>query len=326
MTVAAPPHLERLRHLSWSGFSFTLPSGWEPTAFALDPANGRIQFHERTRPCGEVSWRQAKGTADHVRNHDEVLRRWLATEFPTEDVGSLRPSHRRVDEFTLSWVRPGSPLLASMQLSDGRLLQWLWPDWSEELIERVARPLLATFRPNRGDTRRWELFGLRLSLPAAFTYEDLEPRPADVELVLETPRHQRVIARRLGMDRALLSGVSLNTLQRRLLARAKCRVLRVEEASAFGRPALRTEFERRGEKQLDQVLGRWWRGEAWIWHDPDEGRVYGFEQFGPAGEPSVALADAWLWDGPGGQAPPGRTPGGPTDSSEEPRSSGEARP
>src|SRR4051812_13958661 len=84
MAEAAAPHLERLRALSWGSFSFTLPLGWEVTGYHLGETAGRFQFHARTEPRGELTWRAAKGTPDLPRIMNEVHRRWLAREAPSE--------------------------------------------------------------------------------------------------------------------------------------------------------------------------------------------------------------------------------------------------
>ena len=53
---------------------------------------------------------------------------------------------------------------------------------------------------------------------------------------------------------------------------------------------MRTSFDRRGQKGMEKLVGGWWPGEAWIWHDADEGRLYAVEQVGPKRQPPLDVA------------------------------------
>lgn len=293
--AAAAPHLERLRHLAWESFAYTLPPGWEVTGYHFGEREGRLQFHRREQPRGEATWRPMDGTPDHARMLGEVLRRWLAREAPAEAAAFTGPRTRRVGEFTLAWVRPGAPCLASLwQADERRLVQWTFPDHSPERLEEELVPLLQSFQPNRGDERRWELFGLRLRLPAAYRFEGIRPRPANVRLEFETRKRMRLVVRRIGMPEQTLAGMGLDDLARRLLAMERTRPLRIVETEVRGFRGVRAEFERRRESQLESLIGRWWKGEALLWRDDQEGRIYSFEQFGPDQQPRLELAHAWL--------------------------------
>ena len=293
MAEAAAPLLERLRPLSWSTFSFTLPPGWEVTGYHVDERAGRFQFHERALPRGEVSWRQVKATPDQARIMTEVHRRWITREAPKELAAFAGLRIERVGEFVVGTHRPGAPAQASLWQPETKLLvQWLLPSWDEALFVEQIHPLLESYQANIAVPRRWELFGLRLRLPESFVFEALKPLPANVALVLETTKNLRLTARRLGMDRELLTGTDLGSLHRRLLMKDGCKVLRNERVQVLGHPGVRTEFERRGESRRETLTGRWWPGEGWMWHDAAEGRVYAFEQLGPAKQPRLGVADA----------------------------------
>jgi hypothetical protein len=290
---AAAPHLERLRALSWSTFSLTLPPGWEVTAYQLDERAGRFQFHQRAEPRGEVSWRQVKGRPDEGRIMSEVHRRWLAREAPAEVAGFAGMRLSRVGDFTVGIHRHGAPAQASLYQPETRLLlQWLLPDHDEERFAREVVPLLESYRSNLAWPRRWQLFGLGLRLPETFVFDALKPLPANVTVVFETKKNLRLTARRLGLDREMLAGTDLGLLHRRLLMKDGAKVLRNAATEVRGHPAVRTEFERRGESRMETLTGRWWPGEAWMWHDRAEGRIYALEQVGPAKQPRLGVADA----------------------------------
>jgi hypothetical protein len=287
------PHLERIRSLSWASFSFTLPPLWEVTGYELGERGQRLQFHRRAVQRGELSWREAKGTPDQPRIMAEVHRRWLERESPAELAGFAALACERVGEFVLGRHRQGAPAHATLwQPEERRLLQWLFPSWSDELQESELRPLLESYRPNRVEPRRWELFGLRLRLPEQFGFEELRPQPTNVALVFETRKNLRITGRRIGMDREVLAHGDLAALHYRLLSRESCRVRRQQPSEFLGRPAVRSEFERRGESRMETLTGKWWPGEGWIWRDDAEGRIYAIEQLGPPKQPRIGLSDA----------------------------------
>jgi hypothetical protein len=292
---ASAPHLERLRALSWASFSFTLPLGWEITGYHFGERTGRFQFHRRTEPRGELAWREVKGTPDQPRIMTEVHRRWLAAEFPAEAAAFTGLTLTRIGDVTLGVHRPGAPALASLfQPATRTLLQWVFPAWDPGLSASELEPLLAASRANAEPARRWELFGLRLRLPETFLFEELKPLPANVKLVFETRKNLRLTARRMGLDREVLSTVDLGGLHRRLLGKDGARVRRSAAAEVLGCPGARCEFERRGESRMETLTGRWHQGEGLIWHDAAEGRIYALEQLGPAKQPRLALDEVCL--------------------------------
>jgi hypothetical protein len=46
--------------------------------------------------------------------------------------------------------------------------------------------------------------------------------------------------------------------------------------------AARATYKQRGEHQLDKFMGRFWEGgQAVMWHNTEEKRLYAIEQIGP---------------------------------------------
>ena len=289
-----PLHLARLSGLSWHGFTFNLPPGWEVTGYSLKPTQGRFQFHDGPRMRGELSWRTVDGTPDLPRIFTEVLRRYLELEAPEVAPGFGTAICGKCGEWMLAWNRPGDPLLAGLWKHDERiLLQWFFSSHSPQLLPTIST-LLESYRKNEAQPRRWQLFGMGASLPGDFSCSDVEALPAFALLRFENPRNLQVVLRRIGMVEETLGGQSLGHYYRKLLARTQARLLSLEDATFQGHPALHATFERRGEARMDALTGRWWQGEAYIWQDDAEGRIYSCDQWGPNKQPRLELDHVWL--------------------------------
>ncbi len=150
---------------------------------------------------------------------------------------------------------------------------------------------LRSFDANAGPTTRWQLFGLHCRLGSDVAFERMIALPALATLVFHASSGLRLTVRRLGLVRCRRWG--LQAFYRQLINREGNRVLEVQDGEFMGRPAVRIEFERRGMKGMDVLMGAWWKGQGWLWHDQEEGRLYSIEQVGPSSatrlEPSHVL-------------------------------------
>jgi hypothetical protein len=287
------PHLERIRALSWHTFSFTLPLGWEVTAYLLDENDGQLQLYERRRFRGQLVWRKAPKKPDESRILNEIHRRHLEKELPERAKSFSELSTRQVGEFLFGHAKEGEPCQASLYQPETKtLLQWVFPEWGEPDLE-VIEELLRSYRPNDQDLRRWEMFGVRVRLPHEIAFSEMAPAPANVAITFEGKRHLAVVARRIGMVDETLRQITLPQLHRALLRQGGARIVSSEEREIRGCPGVYTLYERRGERRLEQLAGRYWKGEAFLWRDDREGRIYGLEQVGPKQAKRLDLLDAF---------------------------------
>lgn len=291
---AATAVSDRLRSLAWRGFAFTLPPGWEITAYDLGERHGRFELHHRLVARAVVSWRAFTGTPDLPRIIAESLKRHLVDVDPAEGARFTSASSRRVGEWVLGWNRPGDPAFAlRWQPERQRLLQWVFPDYQPQAAGEQEINLLESYRANQGSERLWQLFGVGCSLPPEFDIEKLLPQPACVGLRFGSPQDLQVTVRRIGMLEPLPQENALIQAYRPFIVRDAGRLLRTEPVTILGHPGMRLEFDRRGQRRLEMLLGRWWPGEAVVWSVPDEGRLYAFEQWGPPATPRLEVAHAW---------------------------------
>jgi hypothetical protein len=258
----------------------------------LNPDDGQFDIYERERFRAQLVWRKVPTTPDEPRILAEIHRRHLEKTRPDLAGSFAGLTMRTVGDCLLGHAAEGQPCHASVYQPGTKLLvQWVFPDCGDDAL-RSIEPLLRSYRPNCDDVRRWELFGIRVSLPRAFTFSGMKPEPANVAISFETDRHLSVVASRIGMVGAVLANLTLPQLHRALLRRRNLRILSSQEREIKGRRGVYTRFERRGERRLEQLTGRFWQGEAFLWHDMDEGRLYGIEQVGPPKEKRLELLDA----------------------------------
>jgi hypothetical protein len=287
------PHLQRIRALSWHTFSFTLPLGWEVTAYLLDEHDGQLQLYERERFRGQLVWRKTPKRPDESRIMTEIHRRHLQKELPQRAETFTELSTRRVGDFLLGYAIEGEPCQASLYQPETKMLvQWVFPELGEDELA-VVEPLLRSYRTNDAAIRRWELFGVGIGLPRELAFSEMAPEPANVAITFESKRHLTVVARRIGMVGETLRTITLAQLHRALLRRGGARIVSSEDREIRGYPGVYTIYERRGERRLEQLAGRYWKGEAFLWHDEHEGRIYGLEQIGPTKQKRLDLLDAF---------------------------------
>jgi hypothetical protein len=297
--VATAPHLERIRHLSWPGFSFVLPLGWEIAAYRLDALRGQIELSERTTARGQLSWRVVPAVPDQKRILNEIHRRNLDPKDKKRVETFSGLDFDKAGDFLFGFEREGEIAQASLFVPEQKLLvEWVFPAYEKARLPAI-RELLRSSRRNDGELVRWELFGIRALLPRTHTYASIDPQPANVAITFETKKDMTLVLRRIGMTREVLSSTSLGRLVRTFIRRGAGRVLEVEERSVLGYAGVFAKFDRRGQRGFEKLTGRWWPGEAWLWHDTDEDRIYGLEQVGPAKRSRVDLEQAMLASGRG---------------------------
>jgi hypothetical protein len=287
--VVAAPHLERIRHLSWPGFSFLLPLGWETTAYRLGEPGGQLELSERTTPRAQLTWRAVAAVPDQKRILNEIQRRNLDPKDKKRVETFAGLDFENVGELVFGSGKPGEIAQASVFVEEKKLLvQWVFPAYEVDHRSAICE-LLRSLRPNDGDLVRFELFGIRVALPKTYAYAAIAPQPANVAFTFETKKDMTLVARRIGMTREVLRATDLGRLVRTFIRRGAGRVLEVEERSVLGFPGVFAKFDRRGQRGFEKLTGRWWPGEAWLWHDTIEDRIYGLEQLGPQKQPRAEL-------------------------------------
>ena len=275
------PHLERIRALSWHTFSFTLPLGWEVTAYLLDENDGQLQLYERERFRGQLVWRKTPKRPDEARIMTEIHRRHLEKEHPERAKTFTHLTTRHVGDCLLGCGLEGEPFQASVYQPETKMLvQWVFPELGDDQLA-VVESLLRSYCRNDDVVRRWELFGVGVGLPRELAFSEITPQPANVAIALReqaTPRGGSASCR--NGERDLCASITLPQLHRALLRRSGARIVSSESARSAAVPAFTRSTSAAGNAD--------WRahrpvleGEAFLGTTNAKDAFYGLEQVGP---------------------------------------------
>jgi len=202
--------------------------------------------------------------------------------------------------FLLGWAAADLPAQGLAYLPEEKiLLRWVFPHAEPTFLAEVAEPICRSFRGNAGPWREFAIFGLALRLPAAFALEDMNALPANLMMAFENRRQGRVVCRRWGLPEVVLRGLPLAEFYCNFLRHQGCHDLQAVAATVGGHAAVRTSFSQRGQYQMDRFMGRLWRqGQAVLWFDSREKRLYACEQIGPNAVVPLEFADIFPRLGP----------------------------
>lgn len=269
--------------LAWHHFKFRVPADWESTAYSVEDRAGRLEFSTRKGFQALVGWEPCKRAPDAETMMLSFLRE------QTSGIGSVKETPagglktRTVGAFLMGLDTEDRPCQAIGYLeSRKKLLSWVFASSGRKLVEETFVPLLESFEPNDGAVREYALHGLRFRLPETFALEDMTVLPANVMMTFESVNKARVTFRRWGMTELVLKGKALEAFYPAFLGIQGCRVGEIERSTVFGMEAVRVGYAQRGQHQMDRLAGRMWKnGEAWLWYDTGEMRLYAFERIGP---------------------------------------------
>lgn len=281
-----------MARIAWFHFSAEhIPADWEVTAYAVEPRIGRLEFSNRHGYQAMLSWEPCRHEPDRqttMRTFLEHLR--PGAEAPARDA----PLHTATaGSFLLGWGERGTPAQALAYRPDQKtLLRWVFEDGSPEAVSTRWRPLLESVQPNDGPWCAYALFGLNFRLPADFVIEEMNTLPANVRICFEGRHRRRATFRRWGMPAIVLQHKGLTTFYRDLLHAQGCRGLTLDACRLNGMEAVQATYSQRGEHQMDRIMGRDWEGgQATLWLNPDEQRLYSFEQIGPRRSQPLTLTE-----------------------------------
>ena len=277
--------------IAWHHFKVRVPPDWEVTSYSEEDRTGRLEFSTRRGFQGTVSWERCKRDPDLETTILSFLQNNVPGLGPADVQSAADVEFRSVGDFLVGYHTDHTPCQALAFLPGAKkLLRWVFAPAGKKVLDTVWMPILKSFEPNSGDVVEVSIFGLHFFSPEGFSLEDMKIAPANVMLGYESRKKVRFIVRRLGLAGILLCGHSLQEFYRAFLGGQKCVVAECSPATISGMPAAHAKYRTRGEHQMDKFMGRFWEnGDAWLWHDEDENRLYSFEQIGPPKRPLAAF-------------------------------------
>ncbi len=264
--------------LAWRWFAASIPKTWEIAAYHLDDHDGQLQLHDRDGLQAQLIWKTVKRAPDLRRLMDDIHRRARETaKLPPQPL-----TFSTIGVCAVGHGEPGEAAYASAFLPTAKLLlQWYCPRFEPAEFTEVWEPVLRSFALAEGESREWALFNARITLPARFVFTEVLPQPANIRMDFSDPKRVQLRVRRFGMASVLLGSDDEAAFLDRLLRGEHAAIDARESATINGRAGARVRFRRRGTRALDQLTGRWWPGEALLWHDRDTQRLHTIEQWGP---------------------------------------------
>ena len=270
--------------LAWNGFALVLPTAWEVVAYQLDDDRGEFRLNDRLDPRGQITWQRYKKEIPDLNRliHDLHVRmceqRLLGPEEPV--VSALAG-------WTVARGRPKVPRHAVRWFSERRLMVRVIADPSTSDSDFAA--VLASWH-TRSDTRTdYAIFGVRAVLPPKWEIEHLVARPGNVRLITSGPGMITLTTRRIALAKRFLDGRTPEDFFSRLLRSENAAVLKSEALIIRGSAAAKIIFRRPGEHRMEKVLGAFWKGTGYLWHDESTNRLHTLEQIGPKRTPHQEL-------------------------------------
>jgi hypothetical protein len=283
------------RKIAWHHFKFRVPSDWEVTAYSLEDRVGRLEFSTREGFQAVVSWEPCKREPDSRTMMIAFLQRNApgAEQGTSATVRDLDTVH--IGRFFVGYHSEDGPCQAMYYLKDAKkLIRWVFRSSEKRLREKTCAPVLESFEPNGGAEREYAIFGLDFVLPEEFKLEDMNALPANVMMAFESGSRARAIFRRWGMPEVVLGGKSLVGFYPAFLKVQGCVVNDSEETEVAGMKAAKVRYRERGQHHMDKFMGRYWdNGEALLWHNEGEKRLYAFEQISPRKAPLLVLEEVF---------------------------------
>jgi len=202
---------------------------------------------------------------------------------------------RRVGAFVLGYSSEELPCQALCYLQHPKkLLRWVFAFPRASVMKKVWIPILESFRPNDGEMREYAVYGMDFRLPVDFLVTRTSVLPANVMISFQNREKTSAVFRRWGMAEFMLAGQTLSAFYRAFMHPKKCVVLDIREIEIAGMEAVKVSYEERGQRRLDRFMKRTQRnGEAWLWYNREEMRIYAFEQVAPDRVPLLNMENVF---------------------------------
>ncbi|NRA38953.1 MAG: hypothetical protein HRU15_12485 [Planctomycetes bacterium] len=281
-----------MQKMAWFYTRCEIPEDWECTCYSIEAKDGYLQFHTRNGLEATYHWKILKHVPDELRMVNEIHRRHLErTEHPSAATFTDL-QHCKVNDFLFAWDPESKIAHGSYFLKEFKVhLHWIFNGWTEEKAKEKWYPLMKSHVNNTEDTIHWSLFNIHIKLPDTYVPMEIEAVPANVSLIFEGPKHMHIHVRRFGMPEIMLDGQTLFGFYGKYQKKCGRRIVGRNDMEIFKHPGVRLEVEQRGEYRMEKLSGKWWKGQAFLWHDTKEKRMYAFDQIGPKKAQRLEISD-----------------------------------
>lgn len=284
--------------VAWHHVRVVVPHDWEVTAYSVEDRIGRMDFGTREGLKATLSWEPCQREPDRLSTMKTFIKNNILR---TKSNAGLDMVHtEEVGAFIIGWMddsRVPCQALAYDKKTQ-HLVMWVFEgERTQKYRENTIKGILNSFDFNDDDLCEYSLYGIHCLLPREYKIEDIVTMPANVMMLFENEKSmRRVVFRRWGMAKMLRGNNSLYDFYKPIARQLNMETELLGELKVNNMEAIRVRFSGLREHHGDRFMRRrWHNGDAIIWHNTEENRIYAFEQIGP--EKSIPLQFSSVFKG-----------------------------
>lgn len=280
-----PPQQFTGNFVAWHHIKVTVPHDWEVTKYSVEDRVGRIEFGNREGLKATVSWEPCEREPSRLTTMKTFIQSNIYKKDLSKDVDSVET--REVGDYLVGWM--ADPIVPCQAMGYNKetmhLIRWIFEgDRTENYREEVVFPILNSCSYNDSPKEHeYSLYGVHCVLPVDYKIEDIVTLPANVMMMFEADKtHRRATFRRWGLASTILGKKDLFDFYKPILRSLNIQAELVSKCTVNGCEGRILSFSSLREHHGDRYMRRrWHNGEAIIWYNKEENRIYTFEQIGP---------------------------------------------
>jgi hypothetical protein len=283
--MTPPPVPVAGNFIAWHHIRATVPHDWEVTKNSVEDRVGRIEFGTRVGLKATVSWEPCLREPNRLTTMKTFIQNNIYKKDKNKNVDDVKTTD--VGNFLVGWMDDQMVPCQALgyNAETQHLVRWIFEgDRSETYREEVIFPILNSCSYNDSpEEREYSLYGIHCSLPLDYKIEDMVTLPANAMMLFEGEEsHRRVTFRRWGMASMILGKKDLFDFYNSVLRTLNIQAELVSKCTVNGLDGRILKYSALREHHSDRYMRRrWHNGEAIIWYNKEENRIYTFEQIGP---------------------------------------------
>lgn len=280
-----PPTPVAGNFIAWHHIRSTVPHDWEVTKYAVEDRVGRIEFGTRDGLKATVSWEPCLREPNRLTTMKTFIQNNIYKKNSEKRVDEVET--KDVGNFLVGWM--ADPIVPCQALGYNKetqhLVRWIFEgERTANYREEVIFPILESSSFNDSSIEReYSLYGIHCFLPVDYKIEDIVTLPANAMMLFENEStHRRATFRRWGLASTILGKKDLFDFYNAILRTLNIQAELVSKCTVNNFDGRILKFSSLREHHGDRYMRRrWHNGEAIIWYNKDENRIYTFEQIGP---------------------------------------------
>jgi len=280
------------QRIDWHYFSCRVSSDWEVTRYDLSNQRGKLNFSTRHGHAGSISWEKTSAEYKPESMMNDFMAKHLLAVKEAEKIEEAKLQLETFEGWLLGSWQEGYPLQASRYLeNEGVTLKWTFLHCTNTELENLYKPVIKSFSENNGDRKKWCLWNFGLSLPAGFKPKEVNAIPASHSMKFTGPENAQAAINRWGLTSEILKHQTLEDFSIKQYNKMQIHISEIERTTFNGHEAVKLKIKKRGEKGFDKLIGRYWDGDAILWHNKELKRIYSLRQIKPEKTQPLDLED-----------------------------------